>query len=125
MHSCFVLRLPRGPAPSHLQPVMAEQGDDIMLVSERRLVIGPLSSSSGTGQAEHTSGASQCESDASGFSRVAAGASAQTGSQEASERGCAGPTVNVRNEWRASAWNEIWYKAPRANLFDLPHNPPL
>lgn len=41
-----------------------------------RLVIGPLSSSSSTGQTEHTSGASQCESDAAGFSRVAAGASA-------------------------------------------------
>lgn len=34
MHSCFVLRLPRGSAPSHLQPVMAEQGHDIMLVSK-------------------------------------------------------------------------------------------
>lgn len=98
MHSCFVLRPARSPAPSHLQPVMAEQGDDIMLVSERWLVIGSLSSSSGTGQTEHTSGASQCESDASGFSRVAAGASARTGSQEASHRGCAAPTVNVRNE---------------------------
>lgn len=66
---------------------MAKRGDDIILVSERRLVIGRLSSSSGTGQTEHTSGASQCKSDAPGFSRVAGGASAQTESQEASERG--------------------------------------
>lgn len=75
------------PCPSHLQPVMAEREDDIILVSERRLVIGPHSSSSGTGQTEHTSGARQCKSDAPGFSRVAGGASAQTESQEASERG--------------------------------------
>lgn len=67
---------------------MAEREDDIILVSERRLVIGPLSSSSGTGQAEHTSGARQCESDALGFSRVAGGASAPSASQEASARGC-------------------------------------
>eukprot|EP00064_Thunnus_orientalis_P018637 superscaffoldBa00004354_g18740 len=75
------------PCPSHLQPVMVEREDDIILVSERRLVIGPLSSSSGTGQTEHTSGARQCKSDALGFSRVAGGASVQTESQEASKRG--------------------------------------
>lgn len=78
---------------------MAEPRDDIILVSERRLVIGPLSSSSsGTGQTEHTSGARQFKSDARGFSRVAGGASVPTESQEASERGFADPTVNVRNE---------------------------
>lgn len=86
------------PSPSHLQPVMAEREDDIILVSERRLVIGSLSSSSGTGQTEHTSGARQCKSDALGFSRVAGGASVQTESQEASKKGCTDPTVNVRNE---------------------------
>ena len=75
------------PSPSHLQPVMVEREDDIILVSERRLVIGPFSSSSGTGQTEHTSGARQCKSDALGFSRVAGGASVQTESQEASKRG--------------------------------------
>lgn len=76
-----------GPRLSHLQPVMVEREDDIMLVSEQRLVIGPLSSSSGTGQTEHTSGARQCKSDALGFSRVAGGASLPTESQEASKRG--------------------------------------
>ncbi|KAK2859068.1 hypothetical protein Q5P01_003688 [Channa striata] len=75
------------PIPSHLQPVMAELEDDIILVLERRLVISPLSSSSGTGQTEHTSGARQCKSDALGFSRVAGGASVLTESQEASKRG--------------------------------------
>lgn len=86
------------PSPSHLQPVMAEPGDDIILVSEQRLVIGSLSFSCGTGQTEHTSGARQCKSDALGFSRVAGGASVQTESQEASKKGCTDPTVNVRNE---------------------------
>ncbi len=75
------------PGPSHLQPVMAERENDIILVSERRLVIGPFSSSSSMGQTEHTSGARQCKSDAQGFSRVAGGASVQSESQEASERG--------------------------------------
>lgn len=73
--------------PSHLQPVMAEQDDDIILVSEQRLVMGPLSSYSSTGQTEHTSGARQCKSDGLGFSRGAAGASVQTESQEALQRG--------------------------------------
>lgn len=53
------------------------------------------------------------------------GASAQTESQEASERGrgvCKDPTVNVRNEWKPSTQYEIWYSAPQANLFDVPHN---
>lgn len=39
------------------------------------------------------------------------------------EEGCTASTVNVRNEWRASTENEIWYSAPQASLFDLQHNP--
>lgn len=75
-----------GPGPSHLQPVMAEREDDIILVSECRLVIGLLCSSSDTGQTEHTSGARQFKSDAPGFSRAAGGASVGALSQEAWKR---------------------------------------
>lgn len=107
------IRLQRGSAPL-ICSLLWRSGKMTSYWSQQRLVIGSLSSSSGTGQTEHTSGARQCESDALGFSRVAGGASVQTRSQEASQKGCAGPTVNVRNEWRASTQNEIWYNAPQA-----------